>query len=359
MFKIFINDGNHEIPKDDTFYIVSKNGIYLKKKVGIVESVAKVDGISILHDVMTYAKLHIKKIPGYEFSKIVDLFRRVYKEYRSEAVALLYYNQSNGKYKVKIPQQEVSMASLNYEPDPSPRDFVLLCSIHSHGSMSAFHSGTDKHDESGFTGLHITIGKIDEKDIDICASISSNNSRFPVDPIDYIDGLKRVLIEKKPYINPVFSNYHYGFSEVCDLFKDFNFGDNKKKEEEKKKKEYETRYRCDMNISHPNHWFKNIKERTFTFQSFNTSEKFSNIHEKINTRYLEYYKNQYKSQNKTNKIDNSNTNLSKDDLLLLEKIEDDDYNPCEECVFRDCKVDMQKEDLEDLLDEFNDCGFQI
>lgn len=331
MFKIYINDGKQEIPKDDTFYIVSRDGIYLKKKVGIVESVAKVEGISILNDIVTYARLHIKKIPSFEFSKLVHLFKKVYREYHSECAALLYYNKNNGEYRIKTPKQEVTRTSVNYEPIPSPKNFVLLCSIHSHGNMSAFHSGTDKNDEKGFTGLHITIGDLGEENIDICASISSNNSRFPVDPMDYIDGLEKVLVEK-PSLSNTFNAYKFWVSDFEDVFE-------KPKEE---KKEYKTRYKCKVECISPDHWFKNIKNKVYQIQHINTIGGFNNNH-----FYLDYYRNQCNNQH--NKIDYSNKFLTKDELDLLQKMDDDeDFSPCEDCIFRDCKVEMQEEELDEF-----------
>ena len=32
MFEIFINDGTKEMPTDDIFYIIAKEGIFLRKK---------------------------------------------------------------------------------------------------------------------------------------------------------------------------------------------------------------------------------------------------------------------------------------------------------------------------------------
>jgi len=86
MFKVFVNDGTQEMPKDDILYIVCKEGVYLKKKVGIMESITPVKGLSHLDTVETMARMHMEDIPGFEFAKIIDFFRAVYKEHKSEAV---------------------------------------------------------------------------------------------------------------------------------------------------------------------------------------------------------------------------------------------------------------------------------
>lgn len=51
-------------------------------------------------------------------------------------------------------------------------DYRLIGSIHSHGSMGAFHSSTDDGDEFDFDGLHITVGTIDTNPTYSCRFIS-------------------------------------------------------------------------------------------------------------------------------------------------------------------------------------------
>jgi PRTRC genetic system protein A len=199
MFNVYIYNEGDELPKDDVCYILTKDGILLKKKVGLMESISKVDKISILGDLKPHAKLHIEKIPGPVFAKIYSFFKEVYKEFYSECVALLYYNPKTKKYKTFIPNQEVSGASLDYVKDRTFKDHVLMCSIHSHASMSAFHSGTDSDDEKSFDGLHITLGKMNQDVIDISASIVANGTRFMVDPLDYVHNLDLVEFS---YYNP-------------------------------------------------------------------------------------------------------------------------------------------------------------
>ena len=82
MFPVVTNNGVNEIPNDDVVYIVGKSGIFLKKKVGIVESLIEVKDIPILEDVKQYAKLHINKIPARMFARVADFFKEVYKTYR-------------------------------------------------------------------------------------------------------------------------------------------------------------------------------------------------------------------------------------------------------------------------------------
>ena len=187
---IYINDGS-EIPNDETCYIIAKSGIFLKKKLDLVESLTPVDKISFLNDIPSFAKLNIPKIPLRMFGNILGFFKEVYKLYRSEAVVLVFYNKEKKIFKVHVPEQEVSFSSVSYDSTKTIKDFQLIGSIHSHSSMSAFHSGTDVNDENKFDGIHITVGKVDgDVFFDVCASVAVNGMRVPVQPEEYINGLE-------------------------------------------------------------------------------------------------------------------------------------------------------------------------
>ena len=48
MFPVVLNDGKSELPNDDIYYVIAKEGVFLKKKLGVMESLAPVKEISIL-----------------------------------------------------------------------------------------------------------------------------------------------------------------------------------------------------------------------------------------------------------------------------------------------------------------------
>ena len=195
MFKIFVNDGNEEAPTDDIFYIIGKEGIFLRKKLGILDSIIPVDNISILNSVDISARLYIPKIPIKIFANMYKFFVDVYNKYQSEAVLLIFYNEETKKYKVISPKQEVSSASMKYDRKFTIKNYTMIGDIHSHGSMSAFHSSVDDADEESFDGLHITLGHILKDEISISASIVINGTRFLINPLEYIEGINKV--EKK------------------------------------------------------------------------------------------------------------------------------------------------------------------
>lgn len=190
MFKIIVADGKQELPDDDIYYIVAKEGIFIKKKLGIMDSVSPVKNISILESVKATAKMNIEKIPSIAVAKISNFFRAVQEEHRSEAIVLLFYNEKTKKYKIVPPSQKVSPASIDYNRSIVIDGWSMIGDVHSHSSMSAFHSGTDQGDEESFDGLHITFGNMNSEFISISASIVSNGNRVMVNPEEYMKGVE-------------------------------------------------------------------------------------------------------------------------------------------------------------------------
>jgi hypothetical protein len=191
MFKIFINDGKQEPPKDDIYYIICKEGIFLKKKLGIMESVVPVSEISVLNSIAKTAKLHIDPIPREEVIKIWNFFREVYEKYKSEGNILLFYDPETKTHIPYVPKQEVGGASVSYNKGIQMEGCIMLGTIHSHANFSAFHSGVDDSDEKTFDGLHITFGNVMDATPSISASIVSNGTRFHVNPEEYLLGVKK------------------------------------------------------------------------------------------------------------------------------------------------------------------------
>lgn len=191
MFNVVVNDGTQKFPDDDIYYIVAKEGIFLKKKIGVMESIAPVKTISTLQTIETMAKMHINPIPAQTGAKILEFFKEVNRQFSSEAIVLLFYNEQTGKYRVVPPHQKVTYTSLDYNRGITIEGFTMIGTIHSHGIMSAFHSGVDDKDEKTFDGLHITYGNVMSDECSISASIVSNGHRFMVDPEEYMLGISK------------------------------------------------------------------------------------------------------------------------------------------------------------------------
>ena len=190
MFPIVINDGTNPMPESDVYYVVGKEGIFIKKRLGVMESLSPVKNISILESVQATARMHINKIPEIMTAKIANFFTDVYKEHRAEAVVLLFYNEDTKHYKIVIPPQKVSGAGAEYNRAITVEGYSMIGTIHSHANFTAFHSGTDQGDEQSFDGLHITFGNNQEDPISISASIVANGHRTMVAAEEYLKGVK-------------------------------------------------------------------------------------------------------------------------------------------------------------------------
>ncbi len=197
MFKIIIE--GQEIP-NETCYIIGKKGIFLKKKFDLIESITKVEGISFLNDVDQQVSMNIKKIDIKSTMKILSFFKWVWDTYHSEAIIILHYNPKNKKYLLEAPNQVVSQSNINYDSDLSYPNYLRIGTIHSHGSMSAFHSQTDVHDEIDWDGIHITFGNINKPDYSVKTSIVSNGFRKVVDNEKYLYNIENNLDDCFPEI---------------------------------------------------------------------------------------------------------------------------------------------------------------
>ena len=188
-FKVHIHDGKTPFPDDDIYYIIAKEGIFLKKRLELVDSLVPVSKISTLESVKTSIKMHIPKIPIQLFSQAVSFFRYVYRLYSSESVILLFYNKTKQHYKLVVPQQTVSPVFCKYESKIHIPNYLRIGDIHSHANFTAFHSSTDENDEQSFDGIHITVGDVQSTDVSISVSLVSNGSRCLVEADEYIDKL--------------------------------------------------------------------------------------------------------------------------------------------------------------------------
>lgn len=211
MFPVYVNDGTQEVPDADIFYIIGKDGIYLRKKLGRLDAIVPVDKISTLGDVETMATYDLPPIPALHFAKVVSFFKVIYEMHKSEAIVLVHFDEENEKFKLQCPHQKVTRAGLDYIRTVTFPGYTKVCTIHSHSDMSAFHSGTDDKDEEDTDGLHITIGHLDWDDgrFDLSVSVVINGKRFMVEASDYIEGLTQVEVEEKSphYISTWFNSY--------------------------------------------------------------------------------------------------------------------------------------------------------
>lgn len=193
-----------ELPKTGTYGIVTCDGVYLRKDTGLIQATVKLEkGFSGLGKIVPEAKIDLPKIPAKLSAEIITFFHLAYLAHRSEAIILLHYSKELGEYKLVCPEQVVSSAAIhNYDMTERFAGYRLVGTIHSHNTMSAFHSWVDQDDEAHFDGLHVTIGRLDKKNfgqVEISATLAVNNNRFKQFPEDFFEGIEKAP-EPKPTV---------------------------------------------------------------------------------------------------------------------------------------------------------------
>lgn len=191
MIEIYLLTKNVELPVQGNYYVVAKNGIFLRKKTRFIDTLVAIQGISFLEEISPFGRLNLPQLPVELFAKALLFFKSVFKRYGSESVLLLHYNPDRRKYHLLCPKQKVYEDSIRgYDLHERIQGYYLVGSIHSHGSVGAFHSSIDKKDEEYFDGIHITVGNLDKKNPTISASLVVNGNRFMVQPPYFIIGIE-------------------------------------------------------------------------------------------------------------------------------------------------------------------------
>jgi Zn finger protein HypA/HybF involved in hydrogenase expression len=265
MFPIVINDGNTPMPNSDVYYVVGKEGIFIKKKLGIMESLSPVKNISILQSVEATARMHIPKIPAIITAKIANFFTDVYNEHSSEAVVLLFYNEDHKHYKIVVPPQEVSGAAAEYNRAITVEGYTMIGTIHSHANFTAFHSGTDQGDEQSFDGLHITFGNNQQDPISISASIVANGHRTMVDPTDYLDGVSLDYEVDEVEKVPTTRVYKWDPTQQKMVEDTTRYETTSYRTYRRYDKRYNIVRRNNKKAATPKSWLANVEKKTYTY----------------------------------------------------------------------------------------------
>ncbi|MFH0905248.1 MAG: hypothetical protein V1826_00805 [bacterium] len=186
-------EDKREVDSSLKCYIIASNGNFLKRQTGLIASVVKVKKIPGLMPVPEEATLRAEKLGINHYAVTVMFFRQVMERYDgSEALVTLHYDAARSKWKIDAPLQTVTGASVNADYRRRFPGYQLIGTIHSHNSMSAFHSSTDYDDEVEFDGLHFVIGDLDRVYPSITGVLAVNGARFKVEPIDWFAGLMEV-----------------------------------------------------------------------------------------------------------------------------------------------------------------------
>lgn len=185
--------GEDNIPRGkNPFYVLYQEGMFLHVKSDLGTALVKVTKMpSHLKSLGAagYFEWDASRIPSNICSQIVDFFRNVYDEHKTEAGVILLMNYETKEWSVFVPTQKVSGTSVDYvyEPSEIPEKHMVVGTMHSHCNFSAFHSGTDKHDADGMNGVHLTIGHLDREEPEIVSMVSWNGTEFTYKPEQVAD----------------------------------------------------------------------------------------------------------------------------------------------------------------------------
>jgi len=187
--KIYVMEEGMKMPDDDLCYLVGANGIFKRTRCPLFEIVIKVSEIPGLANLGTLVRPTVVKIPEPLLRQVESFFKAVYEKHKAEAVVLVLYNEKEKAWKLLIPDQEVMCGHADYDLKKVAIEsgHVLFGSMHSHGSMSAFHSGTDDKDECKFDGIHITIGAVDGTTLSYAVRWSMAGMLIKADLEDVVD----------------------------------------------------------------------------------------------------------------------------------------------------------------------------
>lgn len=217
LYPVYLAEEGFQPPTKGTYYLVTKKGVYIHRQTKFGSGLVRAEGVPWLQEPDTSFRLSLPQIPGRIIGLAWEFFAAVYEKYRSEAYLTLLYNESEQSYKLYCPEQEVSHGSANYgvglgselaekvtadgqrvKVNPNARydsiapadrqGWVVIGTIHSHCDFSAFHSGTDTHDEENMDGIHITLGHVNSINCSASVEIAMNGNRYKVDPDACSDG---------------------------------------------------------------------------------------------------------------------------------------------------------------------------
>lgn len=97
------------------------------------------------------------KIPGRYYKAICDFYKTIYATNKNEVMAQIWWDKELKEFFIEVPVQRVAAASISFDktgPFYDDSNKILVVTSHSHHTMGAFYSGTDKSDEAKHNGIY-------------------------------------------------------------------------------------------------------------------------------------------------------------------------------------------------------------
>lgn len=210
-------------------YVVASNGTFVVKKTQFGKITVKVKEVPYLPEMQIGFQLELPKVPYRLFLEAYSFFKFVTLDTHDEAALVLYWNTETEEYEHLCPEQTVSGAAVKFGEDKDyllrmiDAKYIRVCELHSHNTMSAFHSGTDDNDEI-FDCSFLVFGKLDTATPEHLFSYAASGVRVDSSiwdlfekPISYTD-LGGIVIEK-PLETPIFVDVEYPEAWIDQLSK--------------------------------------------------------------------------------------------------------------------------------------------
>ena len=179
-------------------FVPSSDGkIYEVRNNQIGTFIAEADSVSLFSKVRAGFIPALPKIPYSILSEIIAFFKTyVTEKSENEAMANIYWSFEEEKYRVHVPKQTVTKASVDTNlPDIDEEKFLLVMEVHSHNTMGAVFSRTDDKDEIA-TRLYTVIGRLDKVFPDMTTRISVGGKHLVIYPAIVFDGIGGEFPEK-------------------------------------------------------------------------------------------------------------------------------------------------------------------
>ena len=180
-----------EWPEDSTFYLLSRDGLFLCRNHQFFSSCVPADRWpSELAGQSPFLQFDYPRLPQRLVEQVVGFFDIIGEQYASEAAVLLAWNRETREIEVLVPEQTGTVSTsyygkpypmdLRYEMPPLHPHLLLIGDIHSHVDGPAYASWTDKADEAYRPGLHLVVGRILDEPPEFHCAVVADGTRFRV-----------------------------------------------------------------------------------------------------------------------------------------------------------------------------------
>jgi hypothetical protein len=180
-----------EWPRDRTFYLLSRQGLFLCRNHQFFSSCVPADRWpSELAGQEPFLQFDYPRLPQRLVEQVVGFFDIIGERYASEAAVLLTWNRESREMELLVPEQTGTVSSsyygkpypmdLRYEVPPLPPHLLVIGDIHSHVDGAAYASWTDKADEAYRPGLHLVVGRILDEPPEFYCAVVADGTRFRV-----------------------------------------------------------------------------------------------------------------------------------------------------------------------------------